>query len=69
MLIDLLIERPVINTVFVSRRLNVTYSTAKNNIAKLVQAGILREITGAKRNKVYIAEKVLEVINKPSLQN
>ncbi len=64
-LVDLLIERPVITTVFVTRRLNVTYPAAKNNIAKLIKAGILKETSGAKRNRIYIAEKVLEIINRP----
>ncbi|OHB77787.1 MAG: hypothetical protein A2Z25_21095 [Planctomycetes bacterium RBG_16_55_9] len=64
-LVDLLVERPVITTVFVAQHLDVTYPAAKNNIAKLVKAGILRETTGAKRNRIYIAEKVLEIINKP----
>lgn len=64
-LVDLLIERPVITTVFVAERLRISYPAAKNNIVKLVQAGILKETTGAKRNKIYIAEKVLDIINEP----
>ena len=64
-LLDLLIERPVITTAFASKRLNVTYRAANNNIAKLLKAGILREVTGAKRNRIYIAEEVLEIINRP----
>jgi Fic family protein len=64
-LVDLLIERPVITTVFVAERLRVSYPAAKNNIAKLVKAGILKETTGAKRNRIYIAEKVLGIINAP----
>jgi Fic family protein len=65
-LVDLLIERPVVTPVFVSRYFRVTYQTAKTNIGKLVKAGILKEVTGAKRNKVYVAERVLHVINKSS---
>lgn len=64
-LVDLLIERPVITTVFTARRLNVTYPAAKNNIAKLIKAGILKEVTGTKRNRIYIAMEVLEIINRP----
>lgn len=66
-LVDLLIERPVITTVFVMKHFNVSYPTAKNNIAKLVEAGILREVTGAKRYRIYVAERVLHIINKPSM--
>ena len=64
-LVDLLIERPVITTVFVSKYFNVTYPTAKNNIARLVRVGILKEVSGTKRHRIFIAEKVLEIINKP----
>jgi Fic family protein len=67
-LIDLLIERPVLTTVFVSNYFNVTYQTAKNNIARLIRAGILKPLTDAKRNRAYIAEEVLEIINKPFLK-
>lgn len=64
-LVDLLIERPVITTVFVSKYFNITYTTAKNNITRLVKAGILREVTGAKRHRIFIAEQVLKIINRP----
>jgi len=63
-IVDLLIERPVITTVFVSKHFNVTYPTAKNNINKLVELGILHELSAAKQ-RTYIADKVLNVINKP----
>ena len=64
-LVDLLIERPVVTTVFVSKYFNITYPAAKNNIARLIGVGILREVSGAKRRRIFIAEKVLEIINKP----
>lgn len=64
-LVDLLIERPVVTTVFVSNRFKVTYATAKSNIDRLVKAGILKQVGTAKRNKVFVAERVLEIIDKP----
>jgi len=64
-LVDLLIERPVITTVFAKGYLDVSYPAAKNNIDSLVKVGILREVSGAKRRRIFIAEKVLEIINKP----
>lgn len=68
-LVDLLIERPVVTTVFVGKLFNVTYATAKNNIAKLVKIGILKQTTGARRNRVYMAEEVLKIITKPSFND
>jgi len=64
-LVDLLIERPVVTTVFVSNRFKVTYATAKSNIDRLVKAGILKQVGTAKRNKVFVAERVLDIIDKP----
>lgn len=64
-LVDLLIERPVLTIPYVSRQFGVTYMTARNNIFKLVKASILKEVTGAKRNKIFVADEVLDVINKP----
>ena len=68
-LVELLIERPLITTVFVSKYFNVTYPAARNNIAKLMGVGILKEVTGARRNKVYVAEEVVNIINKPFSRN
>ena len=65
-LVDLLIERPVITIVFAREYFKITYPTAKNNIARLVKHGILKEISITSRHKFFIAEKVLEIINKPS---
>lgn len=64
-LVDLLIERPVVTVVFVSRYFHVTYATAKNNINRLIKAGILKQAGTAKRNKIFVAEQVFEVISKP----
>ncbi len=64
-LADLLVERPVITTVFVSRHLHVTYQTAKNNIRRLIKAGILKQHGDAKRNRVFIAEEVLAILTEP----
>ena len=64
-MVDLLIERPVVTTVFVSKYFDVTYQTAKNNIAKLAKASILKPLTSPKRNRAYVAAEVLEIMNRP----
>jgi len=63
-LVDLLIERPVVTIVFVSRHFNITYPAARENVRRLVRSGILKEITGRRRNKIYVAERVLTIINR-----
>ena len=67
-LVDLLIERPVVSTVFVSEYFKVSYQTAKNNIASLIKLGVLKKVEGMKRNKLYFAEEVLDIINRPFQQ-
>jgi Fic family protein len=64
-IVDLLVERPVLTIPYVSRYFDVTYVTARNHVIKLLNAGILKEATGAKRYRFYIAEDVLDVINRP----
>ena len=64
-IVDLLVERPVLTIPYVSRYFGVTYVTARNHVTKLLKAGILKEATGSKRYKFYIAEEVLDVINRP----
>lgn len=64
-IVDLLLERPVLTIPYVSEYFDVTYVTARNNILKLVKAGLLREATSAKRYKFYVAEEVFDLINRP----
>jgi Fic family protein len=64
-LVDFLFERPVVTVVYIQKHFNVTYPTAKNNIAHLVKDGILKPITDAKRNRPYVANEVLQVITRP----
>lgn len=62
-LVDLLIERPVVTAVFVSRYFGVTYVAAQNNINRLLKAGILKQLGTARRNRAYVAEAVFDVIS------
>ena len=61
-LVDRLFSSPVITVPYASRFLDVTYASARKSIAKLEALGILREVTGKRRNKIYLAEKILELV-------
>ncbi|SRR6266404_1242270 len=39
-------------------RLKITYASAQLNVDKLVKAEILREVSGNRRNRVYVAPKL-----------
>jgi len=61
-LIDELFTYPVITNRFATEILSITPRSAQNNIEKLEKAGILREISGRSRNRVYVAPKIIEVV-------
>jgi len=61
---DLLFKNPVLTPNAISQALNLTYVSAQKNIDKLVAAGILREVTGRKRGRIYVAQRVIEILEK-----
>jgi len=63
--VDLLFARPLLTVHQVEDTLNVSTPTAQGYINRLEDAGILREITGQARNRVYQADKILEAIEAP----
>jgi Fic family protein len=65
-LVDELFVDPVTTAARASKVLGVYQAAAQNNIDKLVRAGILREISGGRRNRVYFADRIAEaVVGKP----
>lgn len=52
-LLDLLFQRPLVNVALVARLLDVTRVTATRLVDQLSQAGLLEEITGRKRDRVF----------------
>lgn len=52
-LLDLLYEQPIVNVRTVERRLGCTYATANKLVEQFAGLGILHEVTGARRNRLY----------------
>jgi Fic family protein len=68
-LVDFLIGHPIITIRQVEEGLKVKdYKIAQRYITKLQEAGILREVTGKSRNRVFRADEVLRIIE-ASLEN
>lgn len=61
-LLDALFVNPFINMRRAADLLNVNPQSAQNNINKLIEAGIVHELTGQKRNRVYVARAVLRTL-------
>lgn len=63
-LIDLLLFSPVITAPFLAKHFKITQRAAQLNIDKLISVGILREVTGQLRNRMYAAEEIIAVLEK-----
>lgn len=61
-LVDAVFDRPAITITQAARRLDVTHRTARANIDKLVEAGILVEVGNRQRNKLFMALDVLRAV-------
>lgn len=63
LLLDLLFERPIIASKEIPKRLDQASKQTLYNLArKFEDAGIIREITGNRRNQVYTFDALLEII-------
>jgi Fic family protein len=60
-LVDELFSQPAINVGMAQKLLKVSFLSAQNNVMRLVRAGILREITGGKRNRIFIAPELMRI--------
>jgi Fic family protein len=60
-LLDLLFERPLVNVNLIKDHLGIAFATANNLVAQFEEAGLLIEITGAKRSRVFSYEPYLSL--------
>lgn len=63
--LDLLIDYPVITLKRLADKLVISRQQALAAINQLVEAGILVERTGYRRNRVFAADSVLTIVNRP----
>ena len=62
---DVLFERPILDIRQMAAFLGVPYRTAQRYIEKMVALGILREITGRARNRLYRSDEIMQAIEGP----
>ena len=62
--VDFLFGCPIFNTKQLAEGLEIPFKTSRQYIEKLVQAGILREITGYARNQIYRADEIFSTLDK-----
>jgi Fic family protein len=63
--LDVLFTRPIISVRQVQVALQIPYLTAQRYVGKFVEMGLLREITGKERNRLYCADEILRAIDAP----
>ena len=64
-LIEELFNQPMVTMGKVAELLGVTPNTAQKHIDRLIDNGILRELTGRKRNRIFVAEGIIKSIYEP----
>jgi len=62
--VDLLFARPILTINQIAEELKLSYQTARRQVAILEEQGILQEMTGYARNRIYRAAAVLQAIDK-----
>ena len=64
--VDFLLGRPIVTVRQVQNGLDLSdYKVAQRYVEKLTQAGLLREVTGHARNRMYRADEILQAIEGP----
>lgn len=61
--VDFLFTKPIFSTKQLAGSLGMPFKTARQYIEKLVQAGILREVTGYARNQIYRTDDVFSALD------
>jgi Fic family protein len=67
--VDLLFAQPVLTIRQVQTTLGVDFPAAQRYVHQLAEAGLLHEVTGKARNRVYRADEVLRAIEEPIPQS
>ena len=65
-LLDMLAENPYITVKRAEKQLSVAFTTAQRAIKKLEELSILSEVSGAKRDRVYCAKTLLDILEEPA---
>jgi Fic family protein len=63
--VDLLFERPLVSIRQVAERLGISFVSSGRYIDSLVQLGILTEVTGKRKDRLFSAEDIIRVTSQP----
>lgn len=63
--VDMMFAQPFVSIPEIAAKLHVSYPTAQRYVQQIVGFGLLREVTGKARNRLYRADEILEAIERP----
>jgi Fic family protein len=63
MLINEIFSNPVISISGLSKKWKVPYNSIKTGVERLVKIGILREETSRRRNKLFLAPRLMDLLS------
>ena len=64
-LVDLLGANPFLTPRGAQERLGVAYNTIMRAISQLQKQDVIKEVSGARRDRVYCAKKLLQIFEEP----
>jgi len=65
-MVDMLGANPFVTARGAEQRLGIAYNTAMRAIGQLEKLGIVKEVSGAKRDRVFCAKKLLDILEEPA---
>lgn len=68
-IVEILAANPFITPRGLQQRLSVAFNTVVRAIGQLEQRGIVKEVSGGKRDRVYCATALLEILEEPAQLN
>ncbi len=63
-LIEHLFVQPIFSTSHIQKQLGITFRAAQQNIDKLIEHGILSEVTGKQRNRIFAARHIIDIVDR-----
>ena len=66
--LDVLFAQPILTSATLEKKLSIAYVTANNHVTRLQALGLLREMTGNKRNRRFVFAPYLALFESPPPQ-
>ena len=64
--VDLLAANPFITTNGAAGQLKLAFTTAQRAIERLAQIGVVQQVSDLKRNRIYCARALLDILEEPA---